>query len=73
MVSVRLPIYIGRGNLLDLPGAGSMITYQITLPNGVQVSLTPARPIVRWKSRLMQECPYGTDFRGCTFEILRGA
>lgn len=44
-----------------------MQTLTITLADGTEHSRTVRRPVRSWKSWLMRQLPYGTDFQGATF------
>lgn len=39
----------------------------VTLASGERFAFPVAKMPRHWKSWVMQECPYGTDFYGCTF------
>lgn len=39
----------------------------VTLRTGETFSFPAAKMPRHWKSWVMQQCPYGTDFYGCTF------
>jgi hypothetical protein len=44
-----------------------VVTYTLTLATGEVFTLTRKRQLRNWKSLLMLEAPYGTDYAGATF------
>lgn len=59
----------GHERLVSAMEKEMKITLTIRLGNGAEHSFRVQRMPRNWKSWLMQQVPYGTDLRGCTFRI----
>lgn len=44
-----------------------MFQLSVTLTTGETLAFEAAKMPRHWKSWVMQQCPYGTTFQGCTF------